>query len=177
MKMWELLKDIWSTCSKKEIAGWIFFAGGFTLLLSTQTIFWDITKDKLEGAYLIYRFIMAVFFTALSGMGLFLGYRGVNIGWHLAEEDEFWRAFTGGAMFAVLLIGTVFIESFVPSLRASQMFENIQGFFYIGTVTGCGMVWYLFAIGYVRKKNRAKQTLTGDTEDQNQVTEDDKVSE
>lgn len=177
MKMWNLLKEIWSTCSKKEIAGWIFFAGGFTLLLSTQTIFWDITKDKLEGAYLIYRFIMAVFFTTLSGMGLFLGYRAVNIGWHLAEEDEFWRAFTGGAMFAVLLIGTVFIESFVPSLRASQMFENIQGFFYIGTVTGCGMVWYLFAIGYVRKKNRAEATATGEDDGEKQETEEGKASE
>lgn len=169
MKAWNLLKEIWSGCTLKEVIGWLFFAGGISALFITQTVLWDITYDKLDNSYLVYRFIVSVFLTTFSGMGLFMGYRAINIGWHLSQEDEFWRAFTGGLFFTFMQVFTVLVEGVFPSLRESQLLEYIQGFFYMGTATGCGMVWYLYMVGYVRKKHRDNDELNEPEENEETI--------
>lgn len=150
-----LVKEIWSGVTKKEILGWLLFTGAISLLIMTQTNLWDMTAIHQETGFLVHRIIMSVFFTCLSGMGLYWGYKAIGIGWHLAKEDEFWRAFSGGAFFAFLHIATLLIELVFPALRSLQWLEYLQGFLYMGIATGIGMVWYLYFIGYVSKKKRA----------------------
>lgn len=152
-----LIKEIWAGVTKKEIAGWLFFTGGVSLLVMTQTILWEVTSDQQEIGFLVYRIIMSIFFMCLAGMGMYLGYKAVGIGWHLATEDEFWRAFSGGLLFSVLHITTLLIEMLIPALRSMQWLEYLQGIFYVGIGTGFGMVWYLYLVGYVRKKNRIEE--------------------
>lgn len=152
-----LLKEIWKGVTKKEIAGWVLFTAGASLLVMTQTVFWEVTSDQQQVDFLIYRIIMSIFFTCLSGMGVFFGYKAVNIGWHLAKEDEFWRAFSGGAIFAALHVVTLLLELVISPLRTLQWLEYIQGFLYVGIGVGFGMVWYLYLIGYVQKKNRSTE--------------------
>lgn len=149
-----LIKEIWSGVTKKEMMGWLLFTGVVSLLVMTQTVLWDMTSVQQETGFLVYRIIMSVFFTCLSGMGMYFGYKAVGIGWHLAKEDEFWRAFSGGAFFAVLHIVTLLIEMVIPALRSMQWLEYLQGVFYVGIATGFGMVWYLYLVGYVSKKKR-----------------------
>lgn len=149
-----IVKEIWSGVTKKEIIGWLLFTGVASLFVMTQTILWDMTSVQQESGFLVYRIIMSVFFTCLSGMGMFLGYKAIGIGWHLAKEDEFWRAFSGGAFFAVLHIATLLLELVIPALRSMQGLEYLQGVFYMGIATGFGMVWYLYLVGYVSKKKR-----------------------
>lgn len=149
-----LVKEIWSGVTKKEMAGWLLFTGGVSLLMMTQTIMWEVTSTQEEVGFLIYRIIMTVFFTCLSGMGLYFGYKATSMGWHLASEDEFWRAFSGGLFFAILHIVTLLIEMVIPALRSMQWLEYLQGVFYVGIATGFGMVWYLYFVGYVSEKKR-----------------------
>lgn len=149
-----LIVDIWRGCSKKEIIGWLAFVGGFSIFAITQTVLWDMEADKVHMDLIAYRFIMATFFTSLSGLGVYFGYKAVNIGWHLTEEDEFWRAFSGGLFFTLLSYVLTFLEMVIVPLRSVQFYEYLQGICAVGFATGSGMVWYLYAVGYVRKKNR-----------------------
>ena len=149
-----LIKDIWKGCTKKEMAGWLVFVGGFSLIAITQTVLWDMESDKLAVDLAVYRIIMAVFFTALSGMGIYLGYKSINVGAQVTKEDEFWRAFSGGLFFALLQVVFTLLELVISPLRGLQFYEYLQGVFSLGVATGCGMVWYLYAVGYVSKRKR-----------------------
>lgn len=156
MKAHELLKEIWAGVTQKELAGWLVFTGGVSLLVMTQTVLWNITSDQLGMDFLVYRLLTSILFMCLSGMGIFLAYKAINIGAHLVKEDEFWRAFSGGLFFAVLHVLTTLIEMAIPALRSWQWLEYLQGVFYTGIGTGSGMVWYLYMLGYVRKAHREK---------------------